>query len=61
MQDTGPNKIAVIKVMREFLGLGLKESKDLVESAPCLVVERDDAGGLEQFRQALLAAGATLK
>lgn len=34
LRDTGPNKIAVIKVVREATGLGLKETKDLVESAP---------------------------
>ncbi len=37
--DYGPSKINAIKITREVTGLGLKESKDLVESAPCVVLE----------------------
>jgi large subunit ribosomal protein L7/L12 len=46
LTDFGPNKIQVIKVVRELTGLGLKEAKDLVEAAPKAVkqaVSKDEA------------------
>lgn len=49
--DAGPNKINVIKEVREITGLGLKEAKDLVEAAPKAVkeaVSKDDAGKLKK-------------
>ena len=39
LTDVGPNKVKVIKVVREATGLGLKEAKDLVDSAPKVVKE----------------------
>ena len=39
LKEVGPNKINVIKVVREETGLGLKEAKDLVESAPKAVIK----------------------
>lgn len=39
LKDVGPNKINVIKVVRQLTSLGLKEAKDLVESAPSTVLE----------------------
>lgn len=47
----GENKIAIIKVVKEALGLGLKEAKDLVESAPVVLKEglkKDDADNLKK-------------
>lgn len=61
LEDAGSNKIAVIKAIREHTGLGLKESKDIVDGAPREVVEWDDIGRVERFRQALIAAGATVR
>lgn len=63
LTDVGANKIAVIKVLRELTGLGLKETKDLVDSAPKIVkedVKKEDANVL---KTKLEAAGAkvTLK
>ena len=49
LKEVGANKIAVIKVVRTATGLGLKEAKDLVESAPAKVKEgmpKDDADAL---------------
>ena len=49
LTDFGPNKIQVIKVVREITGLGLKEAKDLVEGAPQPVktgVTKDEAASL---------------
>jgi large subunit ribosomal protein L7/L12 len=57
----GDNKIAVIKVVRQATGLGLKEAKDLVESAPATVkdaVSKDDAA---KFKKEIEAAGATVE
>jgi len=59
LKDIGPNKISVIKAVRELTPLGLKESKDLVESAPKVVregVTKDEAAAI---KQRLESAGAT--
>ena len=61
LKEAGGNKIAVIKVVREITGLGLKEAKDLVEGAPKLVkdgVSKDDAA---KFKKMLEDAGATVE
>ncbi|MCL0091759.1 50S ribosomal protein L7/L12 [Dehalococcoidales bacterium] len=61
LKDVGANKINVIKAVRELTTLGLKESKDLVESAPKAVkegVSRDEATAM---KQKLEAAGATVE
>lgn len=51
LTDGGANKIAVIKVVKEILGLGLKEAKDLVDGAPALLKEglkKEDADTLKK-------------
>lgn len=58
LEECGPNKIQVIKVIREYTGLGLKEAKDLSESAPCVLAENLDASRVERFRADLAAVGA---
>jgi large subunit ribosomal protein L7/L12 len=61
LQATGEKKVEVIKVVRAITGLGLKEAKDLVESAPAVVkeaVSKDDAA---KFKKDLEAAGATVE
>jgi len=61
LKDIGANKINVIKAVRELTPLGLKESKDLVESAPATVkegVSKDDAA---VAKEKLEAAGATVE
>ena len=61
LKDIGANKISVIKAVRELTTLGLKESKDLVESAPKAVKEgvgKDEAAAM---KQKLEAAGATVE
>jgi len=50
LSDAGANKIAVIKAVKEALGLGLKEAKDLVDGAPSMLKEnvgKDDAAALK--------------
>ena len=61
LAEIGPNKIPVIKVVRELTGLGLKEAKDLVDAAPKPVKEgvaRDEA---EKIKAALEEQGAKVE
>jgi large subunit ribosomal protein L7/L12 len=61
LAEVGPNKIPVIKVVRELTGLGLKEAKDLVDAAPKPVKEgvaRDEA---EKIKAALEEQGAKVE
>lgn len=55
----GGNKVAVIKAVRTATGLGLKEAKDLVESAPAAVKEGISKDDAEALKKALEEAGAT--
>ena len=57
----GDNKINVIKVVRSATGLGLKEAKDLVESAPATVKEGVSKDDSAKFKKELEAAGATVE
>ena len=61
--DVGPNKVKVIKVVREATGLGLKEAKDLVDGAPKIVKEQADKATADDIKAKLEAEGAkvTLK
>ena len=58
LKDVGSNKIAVIKAVRGATGLGLKEAKDLVESAPCKIKEAMPKADAEALKKALEEAGA---
>ena len=55
----GSAKVPVIKVVRELTGLGLKEAKDLVESAPAAVKEGVDKAEAEEVQKKLEEAGAS--
>jgi len=57
----GSNKVPVIKVVRELTGLGLKEAKDLVESAPAAVKEGVSKDEAEQIKKKLEEAGASVE
>lgn len=58
LEEVGAQKIAVIKEVRTFTGLGLKEAKDLVDSAPSKVLEKVTKDAAEKAKAALEAAGA---
>ncbi len=58
LKDAGATKIAVIKVVREATGLGLKEAKDLVDTAPQTIKENLPKEEAEKLVEALKAAGA---
>ena len=61
LAEVGSNKIAVIKVVREVTGLGLKEAKDLVEGAPQNVKENLSKQEAEEIKKKLEEAGATVQ
>jgi large subunit ribosomal protein L7/L12 len=61
LKAAGPNKLAVVKLVKELTGNGLKESKDLVDSAPATLkeaVSKDEAEGL---KKSLEEAGAEVE
>ena len=60
LKDIGANKINVIKAVREVTSLGLKEAKDLVESAPVPVKEAIGKADAEATQKKLQEAGATV-
>ena len=57
----GPNKIPVIKVVREITGLGLKEAKDLVDAAPKAVKEGVNKEEADKIKDKLAEVGATVE
>ncbi|WP_068861089.1 50S ribosomal protein L7/L12 [Perlucidibaca aquatica] len=61
MTSFGGNKVAVIKVVREITGLGLKEAKDLVEAAPKAVKEAVSKDEAAEIKKKLEEAGATVE
>lgn len=61
LTNPGEKKIQVIKVIRELTGLGLKESKDLVENAPKPVKEGISKEQAEEIKKKLLEVGATVE
>jgi large subunit ribosomal protein L7/L12 len=61
LTDIGPNKIPVIKVVRELTGLGLKEAKDLVDGAPKPVKEGINKDEAEKIKAALEEQGAKVE
>ena len=61
LTEAGPQKIQVIKVVRELTSLGLKEAKDLVDSAPKAVLEKANKDDAEKAKTALTEAGASVE
>ena len=63
LSEVGPNKVKVIKVVREATGLGLKEAKDVVDGAPKVIKEGASKAEAEDIKAKLEAEGAkvTLK
>ena len=63
LTEVGPNKVKVIKVVREVTGLGLKEAKEVVDGAPKVVKEGASKDEAEDIKTKLEAEGAkvTLK
>ena len=61
LKAAGANKLAVIKVAREITGLGLKDAKDLVESAPKAIKEGVSKEEADKIAEQLKAAGAEVE
>jgi large subunit ribosomal protein L7/L12 len=61
LKSFGDQKIGVIKVIRAITGLGLKEAKELVESAPSVVKEKISKEEVEQIKTQLVEAGAEVE
>lgn len=57
----GENKVAAIKAVRAITGLGLKEAKEAVESAPTVLKEAASKGEAEEIQKQLEEAGATVE
>ncbi len=57
----GEKKVAVIKAVRAITGLGLKEAKDMVESAPTTIKEAASKGEAEELKKQLEEVGATVE
>jgi len=60
LTSAGENKIAVIKVVKEITGLGLKEAKDLVDGAPKVVKENVAKAEAEEMKKKIEGAGGTV-
>jgi large subunit ribosomal protein L7/L12 len=61
LANFGDKKVGVIKAVRAITGLGLKEAKDMVESAPTVVKEAASKGEAEELKKQLEEAGATVE
>ena len=61
LKSAGPNKIAVIKVVKEIMGLGLKEAKEVVDNAPKTIKEAISADDAEAIKTKLTEAGAEVE
>ena len=58
LAEVGPNKVKVIKVVREVTGLGLKEAKEMVDGAPKVVKEGASKAEADEIKEKLEAEGA---
>jgi large subunit ribosomal protein L7/L12 len=61
LKGGGANKLAVVKIVKELTGLGLKEAKDLVDGAPKPVKEGVDKATAEELKAKLTEAGADVE
>ena len=61
LTEAGPNKVKVIKVVREITGLGLKEAKDVVDNAPKPVKEGVSKEEAEEIKNKLAEVGASVE
>ena len=61
LKAAGANKLAIVKIVKELTGLGLKEAKDLVDGAPKPVKEGVDKATAEEIKNKLADAGADVE
>ena len=61
LKAAGPNKLAIVKIVKELTGLGLKEAKDLVDGAPSNIKEGVTKAEAEGLKKSLEEAGAVVE
>jgi len=61
LKSIGPNKLAIVKAVKELTGLGLKEAKDIVDSAPSPIKEGATKDEAESLKKSLEDAGAEVE
>ena len=61
LAEVGPNKMAVIKAVKDICGLGLKEAKEVVDNAPKALKEGVSKADADKIKEALAEAGATVE
>lgn len=61
LKAAGPNKLAIVKLVKELTGLGLKEAKDLVDAAPSVIKEAVTKDEAEALNKALTEGGAEVE
>jgi large subunit ribosomal protein L7/L12 len=61
LKSAGANKLAIVKIVKELTGLGLKEAKDLVDGAPKAIKEGVDKATSEELKAKLTEAGAEVE
>ena len=61
LKSPGANKLGIVKIVKEITGLGLKEAKDLVDSAPKAIKEGVDKATSEEIKTKLTDAGADVE
>jgi len=61
LKAAGPNKLSIVKIVKELTGLGLKEAKDLVDTAPKPIKEGVDKATAEELKKKLDEAGADVE
>ena len=61
LKAAGPNKLNVVKIVKDLTGLGLKEAKDLVDGAPKPIKEGVDKATAEELKTKLTEAGAEVE
>ena len=61
LKAAGPNKLAIVKIVKELTGLGLKEAKDLVDGAPKPIKEGVDKATAEELKNKLAETGADVE
>ena len=61
LRNTGIRKLMLVKTLKEYMGIGLKEAKDIVDSVPCVIIEDISIEAAEMFKEALDECGATVE
>ena len=61
LKSAGASKLAVVKLVKELTGLGLKEAKEMVDGAPSVIKEGMDKAGAEGLKKQLEEAGAEVE